>query len=56
MFTGALQQYREVNDALPESILVYRDGVGDGQLDQVANHEVKQLLASFKEFRDINYE
>ena len=29
---NALQTYKEVNGALPERIIVYRDGVGDGQV------------------------
>lgn len=34
---------------------MYRDGVGDGQLDTVAKYEVKQLLATFKTI-EINYQ
>ena len=29
--TAALKNYHEVNGRLPERIIVYRDGVGDGQ-------------------------
>ena len=35
---------------LPERIIVYRDGVGDGQLGEVSQHELPQLLSSFKDF------
>ena len=28
----ALRKYHEVNGALPDRIIVYRDGVGDGQV------------------------
>ena len=28
----ALQKYHQVNQALPDRIIVYRDGVGDGQV------------------------
>lgn len=31
----ALRAYFEKNDALPERIIVYRDGVGDGMLGAV---------------------
>jgi len=32
VFVGALKKYHEVNAALPERVVVYRDGVGDGQV------------------------
>uniref|UniRef100_A0A4W3IWE6 Piwi-like RNA-mediated gene silencing 1 n=1 Tax=Callorhinchus milii TaxID=7868 RepID=A0A4W3IWE6_CALMI len=34
------------NNCLPARIIVYRDGVGDGQLNTVVNYEVPQLLDS----------
>lgn len=36
----ALRRYKEVNGTLPEHIVIYRDGVGDGQIPHVYNHEV----------------
>lgn len=48
-FTAALKKYRDLNGGLPDRIIVYRDGVGDGQLKTVVNHEVPQLKASFKD-------
>ena len=45
---GALKNYYQVNGVLPERIIVFRDGVGDGQLETVHEHEVKQLLECFK--------
>ncbi|TDG47295.1 hypothetical protein AWZ03_006288 [Drosophila navojoa] len=39
----ALKAYREHHGALPERILFFRDGVGDGQLYQVVNTEVNFL-------------
>lgn len=44
---AALRHYNEVNGDLPERVLIYRDGVGDGQLGAVVEHEVPQLKASF---------
>jgi len=44
---GALKNYYRVNGALPDRIIVFRDGVGDGQLETVHEHEVKQLLECF---------
>ena len=29
---GALKKYNELNGELPEPVIVYRDGVGDGQV------------------------
>ena len=31
--TAALRQYYDLNKRLPEQIFVYRDGVGEGQLE-----------------------
>ena len=50
-FTGALNKYHEINHSLPEKIIVYRDGVGDGQLDAVAGHEVEQFYRAFEGFQ-----
>ncbi|XP_014099672.2 protein aubergine [Bactrocera oleae] len=41
--TYALKAYRLEHGMLPKRILFYRDGVGDGQLPQVFNTEVKFL-------------
>ncbi|KAF4530652.1 hypothetical protein B566_EDAN004891 [Ephemera danica] len=40
----ALQSFRMCNDgALPSRIIIYRDGVGDGQLNSVLTHEVELI-------------
>jgi len=39
-----------VNHSLPDKILVFRDGVGDGQLNMVADYEVDQLRTCFSRF------
>ena len=39
----ALHAYHQVNNSLPRLIMVYRDGVGDGQLEAVGEHEVPQI-------------
>ena len=46
---AALRKFNDVNGDLPERIIIYRDGVGDGQLRLVVEHEVPQLKASFQE-------
>lgn len=37
----ALMKYKLKNKTLPTSIIVYRDGVGEGQLSYVHNIEIK---------------
>ena len=39
----AVQKFAEVNQALPSRIVLYRDGVGDGQISYVHEHEVVNL-------------
>uniref|UniRef100_A0A8C5LMS0 Piwi like RNA-mediated silencing 4 n=1 Tax=Leptobrachium leishanense TaxID=445787 RepID=A0A8C5LMS0_9ANUR len=51
---GAIQKWVECNKDLPNRIIVYRDGVGDGQLKFVVDYEIPQLVGSFKETRS-NY-
>jgi aubergine-like protein len=43
MFTEALQKYREHNGHLPQRIVFYRDGVGEGQIPYVYECEVAIL-------------
>jgi len=45
---AALKKYHEINQALPDRIVVYRDGVGDGQLPLVVEHEVPQFHEAFR--------
>ncbi|XP_060035645.1 piwi-like protein 4 [Erinaceus europaeus] len=44
--TGALSKWHQCNHDLPARIVVYRDGVGDGQLKTLVEYEVPQLLSS----------
>merc|ERR1719193_1956702 len=43
MFLNALQKYQQLKGCLPSRIFFYRDGVGDGQICHVIEHEVKRL-------------
>ncbi|XP_018396706.1 PREDICTED: piwi-like protein 1 [Cyphomyrmex costatus] len=45
--TSAINAFYKYNGCNPERIIIYRDGVGDGDLDYIENYEVKQLLATF---------
>lgn len=46
--SGALKSYMKFNKCLPSRIIVYRDGVGDGQLHSVVNYEVAQIMEAIK--------
>ena len=41
--TKMLRKYNEMNGQLPSRIILYRDGVGDGQIPYVVEHEVKAI-------------
>ena len=45
----ALHNYREINQILPSHIVIYRDGVGEGQLPYVYEHEVEQVKRKLSE-------
>lgn len=45
---ASISAYNKRNNRLPDRIIIYRDGVGDGQLDVVSRYEVKQFEMSFK--------
>ena len=42
-FEEALTSYQSINGYFPSEVIVYRDGVGDGQFMQVFNYEVPQI-------------
>uniref|UniRef100_A0A336LSU2 CSON003002 protein n=1 Tax=Culicoides sonorensis TaxID=179676 RepID=A0A336LSU2_CULSO len=41
--TKALREYRLTHGTLPSKIIIYRDGVGEGQLHYVVEHELKSM-------------
>lgn len=43
-----LKRYVEVNKCLPERVFIYRDGVGDGQLNVLVTYELKQYEEAFR--------
>ncbi|XP_029777457.1 piwi-like protein 3 [Suricata suricatta] len=45
---AALNLWNQSNQFLPQSVIVYRDGVGDGQLQALMEHEVPQIQSSLK--------
>ncbi|GAB1602280.1 piwi-like protein 1 [Argonauta hians] len=50
-----LKRYHELNNCFPERIFIFRDGVGDGQLNVLLNYEVKQYTEAFKNFEAANF-
>lgn len=44
---SALKKYYDVNGAFPERIVIYRDGVGDGQLKYATEWEIPQIMSCF---------
>lgn len=41
--TKALKEFRRLHNALPSKIVFYRDGVGEGQLQFVLDHEIAMI-------------
>ncbi|KAJ3475945.1 hypothetical protein NLI96_g11497 [Meripilus lineatus] len=50
MMCERLELYNKQNRGLPERIIVYRDGVSEGQYDLVIKHELPQIRDAFKAF------
>ncbi len=40
------------NNTMPERIVIYRDGVGDGQLQAVYEHELPQIEETFSKVQE----
>ncbi|XP_058800453.1 WASH complex subunit 4-like [Phymastichus coffea] len=45
----ALEQFKYYNSSLPKRIVIYRDGVGEGQIPFVVDHEVKEIKAKLQQ-------
>lgn len=45
----ALDQFKHYNSALPKRIVVFRDGVGEGQIPFVVQHEVKEIKTKLEQ-------
>lgn len=55
LFTECLKAYQEENNGvLPERIIVYRDGVGEGQLQHVYDVEIKEVQVTLIRFKQNN--
>lgn len=40
------------NNSMPERIVIYRDGVGDGQLQAIYEHELPQIEETFSKVQE----
>jgi len=45
---GALHAFKDMNKVFPKKVIIYRDGVGEGQRKTLMGTEVTQILAAFK--------
>jgi aubergine-like protein len=43
-----IKKYKEINNVAPEKIILYRDGVGDGQIEQLDFYEAERCEKLFK--------
>ena len=50
--SDALKAFFMQNNAMPERIVIYRDGVGDGQLQAVYEHELPQIEQTFSKVQE----
>lgn len=48
-FASSLERRREVEGSFPSHVIVYRDGVGDGQLQYCLDYEVEQFTNCIKQ-------
>lgn len=46
----AIRRYHSLNGCVPQRIIVYRDGIGDGQLESVLEIEVAQFFNGVKRY------
>ncbi|XP_041456323.1 piwi-like protein 1 [Lytechinus variegatus] len=43
LMNSSLKRYYEINKMFPDRIIIYRDGVGDGQVNLVVDYEIPQI-------------
>ena len=46
-YKAACDFYRRKNGTFPEKIIIYRDGISDGQLPLVLDYEIPQIQKGF---------
>lgn len=50
-FSKALETYRQVRGEFPSKVVIFRDGLGDGQLQYCKEYELDQILNCVKQFK-----
>ncbi|KAL3266899.1 hypothetical protein HHI36_011049 [Cryptolaemus montrouzieri] len=50
IFSKSLENYRRINGTYPAKVVIFRDGVGDGQLDHCLRYEIPQFEDTVKHF------
>ena len=48
MIRRSLENYQKVNGVTPSSVIVFRDGVGEGQIEYVKDHEIAEIKKCFE--------
>jgi aubergine-like protein len=48
---SALNAYFKKNNELVEEVIIYRQGVGEGQVMQSLQHEIKAVQSGFESFK-----
>lgn len=48
-FTEGLRAFQATNNTLPDRIFFYRDGVSDGELEQLKSVEIEKIKEAFAE-------
>lgn len=49
-FTRALEKFKHENGYFPKNVIIFRDGTGDGQLEQCRRYEIEQFESVLREF------
>ena len=44
-----MTRYREINGSFPANVIIYRDGIGEGSLRYVHQHEIDRIKAAITE-------
>lgn len=50
LFSKALENYKRINGCYPIKIVIFRDGISEGQFDHCLRYEVQQFESTLKQF------
>ena len=54
MMTELLNQYHKVNNVYPKNVIIFRDGVSDGQFNKVLTIEIPRIESAFRQEKIYN--